>query len=70
MACKGKEEEGKLEESKVVQFPTGLENILKPHQKEGIQFMWDNIVTATKPESGCIIAHAYILMIHPYFNFF
>ncbi len=36
--------------------------ILKPHQVEGVQFIWDNMVESTEqaessPGGGCILAH-------------
>ncbi|KAI5079836.1 hypothetical protein GOP47_0005315 [Adiantum capillus-veneris] len=47
-----------------VLIPTGLAKFLKPHQIEGVQFMWENCIESIKkvkagdPGNGCIVAHS------------
>jgi SNF2 family DNA or RNA helicase len=37
-------------------IPKELRDVLKPHQIEGIQFVWKNMVTLSR--TGCILAHS------------
>lgn len=50
---------------KSILLPCKLARLLKPHQLEGIQFLWEKIVM---PESdnlrGCILAHCNILLLY------
>ncbi|XP_058238856.1 transcriptional regulator ATRX-like isoform X2 [Hemibagrus wyckioides] len=46
----------------LVQVDTHLLSKLKPHQREGVQFMWDNCCESvakvkSSPGSGCLLAH-------------
>ncbi|KAG0243849.1 hypothetical protein BGW41_001038, partial [Actinomortierella wolfii] len=38
-----------------IYFPPWMAKLLKPHQKEGVRFMWRNVVMM---EGGCILAHS------------
>lgn len=47
---------------KLVEVDKGLVRYLKPHQKNGVKFMWDSCFetlrrTQTTAGSGCILAH-------------
>eukprot|EP01080_Neovahlkampfia_damariscottae_P010947 gene10947-3653_t len=49
----------KDEDDEPVYFQPELFSILKPHQIEGIRFMWDHIITPKKKSlKGCILAHS------------
>ncbi|MCO5556933.1 hypothetical protein L7F22_010488 [Adiantum nelumboides] len=47
-----------------VLIPSGIAKFLKPHQIEGVQFMWENCIESIKkvkagdPGNGCIVAHS------------
>ncbi|KAH7426145.1 hypothetical protein KP509_11G086900 [Ceratopteris richardii] len=47
-----------------VLIPSGIATFLKPHQIEGVQFMWENCIESIKkvkagdPGNGCILAHS------------
>ena len=50
---------GKEEDEDAVYFQPQLFSILKPHQIEGIRFLWDHIITPKKDSlKGCILAHS------------
>jgi hypothetical protein len=59
----------KEEKEEAVYLKEVLFSILKPHQVEGIRYMWDHIVTPKKDSlKGCILAHSMVRFI--YFEFF
>ena len=50
------------DKSPVIEVSRDLIRKLKPHQVEGVQFMWDCVAETTErlqndPGSGCILAH-------------
>lgn len=39
-----------------MEFPLCVETILKPHQRAGIQFLWNHLSAETQSTQGCILA--------------
>jgi SNF2 family DNA or RNA helicase len=51
----------KEEKEEAVYLKEVLFSTLKPHQVEGIRYMWDHIVTPKKDSlKGCILAHSMV----------
>ena len=54
-------EYGKDKTEKVIEVDPEIVKHLKPHQVEGVQFMWDStfesVKKAEEPGGGCILAH-------------
>jgi len=49
--------EGKFEHQGLVHVNEDIGRRIKPHQIEGVRFMWNQIVTDENGEQGCLLAH-------------
>lgn len=47
----------KFEHQDLIHLNTGIATKIKPHQLEGVQFMWRELVTDERSLQGCLLAH-------------
>lgn len=47
----------KFEHQDLIHLNTSLATKIKPHQLEGVQFMWRELVTDERSLQGCLLAH-------------
>lgn len=48
---------GKLDDQGIISVHENVAEVIKPHQLEGVRFMWNQIVTDDKVSQGCLLAH-------------
>lgn len=49
--------ESKFEDQGFIHVSDQIARRIKPHQIDGVRFMWNQIVTDEKEMQGCLLAH-------------
>ena len=47
----------KFEHQDLIHLNAGIATKIKPHQLEGVQFMWRELITDERSLQGCLLAH-------------